>query len=229
MLQYLAPLAQTLLWVLLVAGIVWRFHRPLHGLLEALQRRVESGSGLKAGPFELQAPIRSQSAEEQRAKIESEVKEIRSDTAALAAPNSQDALRDIGNDYLSIEDLALRAVQAAYKVPVNRQVAMGAEAFDGVFSKYEQLYVVEIKYMPGEPKPSRIREGLEVLSKRMIDAGIRKATIVLVLVFENEEHVNGIQSILPQLTIFSAFPVDARLFSKGKLQFQFTPNVLGSR
>src|SRR5436309_3289517 len=51
--DHIAPLIQTALWTGLIAGIVWRFHLAIHGLLTALQKRVETGSTLKAGPFEL--------------------------------------------------------------------------------------------------------------------------------------------------------------------------------
>ncbi len=51
--EHISPLIQTVLWVGLVAAIVWRFHIPIYGILAALQKRVESGASVKAGPFEI--------------------------------------------------------------------------------------------------------------------------------------------------------------------------------
>ena len=36
--EHITPLIQTLLWVGLIAGLVWRFHVPINGVLLALQR-----------------------------------------------------------------------------------------------------------------------------------------------------------------------------------------------
>ncbi|SRR6266568_8807046 len=222
--EHWSPLIQTTLWVLLVGGIVWRFNKPIHGLLEALQKRVESGSGVKAGPFELSPPLRPQNPEEQKAKAETEVQELVSQAPPALPSPADGALNQIRSEYLRIEDLALRAVQVAYNVPINRQVVVGRDAqFDGAFIKYEALYVVEVKYMPGEPRPSRIREALEQASKLLIDAGVHKATIVLALVFDSADHIVGVMPMLPQLTAFSAFPTDVKMFSKSKLQFEFGP------
>jgi hypothetical protein len=222
--EHWSPLVQTTLWVLLVGGIVWRFNKPIHGLLEALQKRVESGSGVKAGPFELSAPVRPQNPAEQRSKAEAEVEELIAHAPPVLAAPAEGALNQLKIEYLGVEDLALRAVQVAYNVPINRQVVVGRDArFDGAFVKYEALYVVEVKYMPGEPKPSRIRQSLEQASKLLIDAGIHKATIILALVFDSSDHIAGLESMLPQLTASSAFPTDVRMFSKSKLQFDFSP------
>lgn len=47
------PLWQTLAWVILIAGLVFAFRKHLYDLAEAIRKRVERGSALKAGPFEL--------------------------------------------------------------------------------------------------------------------------------------------------------------------------------
>ena len=218
--DHVLPFLQTLLWVGLIGGIVWRFNGPLHGLLSALQRRVEAGSGIKAGPFELSAPIRSQLPDEQKEKATAEVQ-------AISQGGSRGPMQQLRDRYVQVEDLALRAVQVAYKIPIGRQVVVGRDArFDGAFTKYENLYVVEVKYLPGEPKPSLIREALEQASKLLIDSGVHKATIVLAVVFDNDEHISNVEVMLPQLTAFSAFPCDVRLYSRSKLLFEYEPNLL---
>jgi len=51
--EHIAPLIQTLLWVSLVGAIVWRFHRSIEEILSALHKRIDGGSNVKAGWFEL--------------------------------------------------------------------------------------------------------------------------------------------------------------------------------
>ena len=42
----IAPLIQTVLWVGLISGIVWRYHKQIHSLIEAIQKRIESVGNL---------------------------------------------------------------------------------------------------------------------------------------------------------------------------------------
>jgi len=51
--EHISSLIQTVLWVGLIGGIVWRFNKPIYELLSALYSRIEAGSTIKAGPFEL--------------------------------------------------------------------------------------------------------------------------------------------------------------------------------
>ncbi|MBI5674056.1 MAG: hypothetical protein HZC50_12650 [Nitrospirae bacterium] len=46
-------LVETLAWVGLVGYVLYRFGTYIEGLLEAFRSRIESGSPIKAGPFEL--------------------------------------------------------------------------------------------------------------------------------------------------------------------------------
>jgi hypothetical protein len=50
---------ETLAWVALVGYVLFRFGRHFEGLLDALRARVQSGSALKAGPFELGQDLQS--------------------------------------------------------------------------------------------------------------------------------------------------------------------------
>jgi len=47
-----APVIETGLGVGLVVWLALRYHKPIHGILAALQKRIESGSAVKAGPIE---------------------------------------------------------------------------------------------------------------------------------------------------------------------------------
>jgi hypothetical protein len=52
------PLFQTLLWIVLIGVTMKMFYRECRGLLEAVRKRVERGSSLKAGPVELGEDLR---------------------------------------------------------------------------------------------------------------------------------------------------------------------------
>ncbi|MBI5410452.1 MAG: hypothetical protein HZA21_00505 [Nitrospirae bacterium] len=46
-------LAETISWVCLAGYVLYRFGKPLEGLLEAFRSRINAGSPVKAGPFEI--------------------------------------------------------------------------------------------------------------------------------------------------------------------------------
>ena len=47
------PLFQTLCWIILIVWLLHRFKAEVAALVGAVQKRIERGSSLKAGPFEL--------------------------------------------------------------------------------------------------------------------------------------------------------------------------------
>ena len=61
------PLAQTLLWVLLILFLVVWLRKPLRDLISVVLQRIASGSSVKAGPFELSELI-PQTPDQQRAR-----------------------------------------------------------------------------------------------------------------------------------------------------------------
>jgi hypothetical protein len=54
----LVPLAQTLAWIGLIVGGLVAFRRQLVRLLDAVEKRIESGAEFKAGPLELGEDLR---------------------------------------------------------------------------------------------------------------------------------------------------------------------------
>jgi hypothetical protein len=85
-LEHWGPLLQTVLWVLLITVILWRYHDPIHGILTALQKRIESGSTVKIGQIEL---IQPQTAQQQTEKLTTEVVEaIQAEQVGYAAEDA---------------------------------------------------------------------------------------------------------------------------------------------
>lgn len=222
--EHIAPLIQTVLWVGLIAGIVWKFHAPIYGLLLALQRRIESGSNVKAGPFEITDQLRPQDPSVQREKAAAEIQEAIGDKSPQAAltNTSRVGATSIHERYFRAEDLVLRAIQTEYGVPVQRQVTAGHDSgFDGVFSFGGKTTVVEVKYIPQQGKSPRMREVIHRLTKIIQQYSWKNTQILLALVFDSDEDIKNQERILSVGFSENAVPVIVRSFSMAQLEAQF--------
>lgn len=224
--QYIAPLLQTLLWVGLVAGIVIRFHKPIHGLLGALQLRIEAGSTIEAGPFKLGSDVKPTPTAQQRERSEIELAQIVNEqltdpvtpgTPSLPAQAEPTKLR---SRFFQAEELALRALQTEFNAPINRQVSIGPglEA-DGAFIKNDELHLVEVKFIV---RPKNARSTIErTLSHYQRGFGAtrrRTVVIVLALVFEYESDVTPSTLEFQEIANSTALRVEVRGFSLKQLQ-----------
>ena len=223
--QHIAPLIQTILWVALIGAIVWRFNQPIHGLLSALQKRVEGGSNLKAGPFELIDQLRPQEPENQKLKIESELLEATPVEPAVQVAATTLPAGMKGNQqavYFQAEDLALRAVQAEYGQPISRQLTAGSDiGFDGVFTVNGRLNIVEVKYIRDIKTIPRLRVSLERLASAITKYNWKNVQLILVVVFEHTEDVPNADVSLLHTVSGLEIPVSIRPFSLIELQRRF--------
>lgn len=227
--EHIAPLIQTFLWVGLIVGVLWRFHAPIYGLLAALQKRVEAGSDVKAGPFELTQRFAPQDPAKQKEKAATELQEVLQATQKLevppAHPLTPEQAATVQAKYFQAEDLVLRAIQAEYGATVSRQVTAGADmGFDGVFVTSGRLNVVEVKYVTSAVGPvqiSRFRSSVERLSSAISRYGWRNAQVILAVVFENSEDLVRGGERLQKLAVASSVPLVIRSYSIAELQLKF--------
>jgi len=222
--EHIAPLIQTILWVGLIAGIVWRFHAPIYGLLVALQRRIEAGSNIKAGPFEITDQLKPQDPNAQREKAAAEIQEAIKDQTPVAAMTNVlgKATASIHERYFQAEDLVLRAIQSEYGAPMNRQVTAGRDSgFDGVFTSGGKTNVVEVKYIAAKGKSPRLKESVHRLTKIIEQYAWQNARIILALVFESQEDVKNQMEILSVAFSENAVPIVVRVFTMAQLRAQF--------
>ena len=224
--QYIAPLIQTIFWVALIGAIVWRFNKPIHGLLSALQKRVEGGSNLKAGPFELIDQLRPQEPEKQKQKIEAELLEAAPSEPALQIESAQSVPAGLKTSqqavYFQVEDLALRAIQSEYGQPMSRQLTAGSDiGFDGVFTVNGRLNIVEVKYVRDIKTISRIRLSLQRLVDVIAKYNWRNVQLILVVVFEHAEDVPNADISLLHSVKGLEVPVSIRPFALKDLQKRF--------
>jgi hypothetical protein len=83
--EHWGSLVQTVLWVGLIGGAIIWAHKPLHGILTALQKRIEAGSEIAAGPFSLK-DLKPQPAEQQVEKAKAEVIQAPTEPAQIPSP-----------------------------------------------------------------------------------------------------------------------------------------------
>ncbi|MEQ8663328.1 MAG: hypothetical protein RLW62_21135 [Gammaproteobacteria bacterium] len=206
-------LLETLLWVGLVAGLAWRYDAHLGALLQALRRRIEAGGAVKAGPFEL-GPLRALDVDEQRAKVAREL--------SLLAPGSADAeddARALERRYLHAEDLALRAVQAEFGVPLQRHVTGGRDnGFDAVFEQDGHRTVVAVVYLPQACDDAAIASRLAALAAAVQAYRWAGATLLLVLVYEETAAAAPSDVAVAALVAHSALPLVVRRYGVGALE-----------
>jgi len=181
--ESVAPLLQTVLWVGLIGVLAWRFHKNIDALLGAIQKRIESGSRVKAGPFELDA-LQPQDAEQQKQKLDEELFEVKQEVSIGEQASSEGKLR---SRILQTEDLALRAIQEEFGAPISRQVKIGTDLrADGAFTRNGHVYLVEVKYIERVYNASFIaRTALRAVSTfKKYNFG--NATLLLALVYHDD-------------------------------------------
>ncbi len=222
--EHVAPLLQTILWVALIGGIVWRFNKPLHGLLTALQSRIDQGSNIKVGPFEISQAVRPQPVEQQVKRTEAEVTEViqaqdeESDTEANSQPREA-----VKSRFLEAEDLALRAIQVQYGKPISRQLSLGPDfGVDGAFTVDGALNIVEVKYLV---RPSRgyesIRRTLQSFQQLFADNHWRRVTVILAVVLQYPSDMEKTKSDLSAIAAQFDFQVAVHCYSVSELRAQF--------
>lgn len=218
--EHVAPLIQTILWVALIGGIVWRFNKPIHGLLTALQHRVEGGSTIKAGPFELADQLRPQEPKAQKEKVAAELLEV----APPQLPTPQVIQGRKTNQALlfQVEDLALRAIQSDYGEPISRQLSAGSDyGFDGVFTINGRLNIVEVKYVRERSSIPRLRSSLEKIFSAVSKYNWRNVQLILAVVFENAEDIPLSDELLLNTVKDLGIKTIVRPFSLAELQTRF--------
>lgn len=176
------PLFQTALWVALIVWLVLRYHAQLGALIAAVQKRIEHGSSLKAGPFELGEGAKPESVATQKDRLAEESKTT--DASTLAAP----ARESVKSRYLLAEDLVMRKLQAEFGIPIKRQIALGPDArFDGLFAKQGAGYGIEVKYLNRRGSSKELAEMIQQAVQYVAGLGFARFTLILVFVFETED------------------------------------------
>lgn len=219
--QYIAPLIQTILWVGLIAGLVWRFNKPIFDLLDALQERIKYGSAVKAGPFEL-SELKPLTLNAQREKMTTELHELMNVSSPSPPQIPSNSIDSLKSRYLLAEDMALRAIQTEYDVPINRQVTVASDVgFDAAFVLDGSLHVVEVKYSYHKISVEIIRSTINQIISIFDKFNWKNTKILLVLVYEEPP---GVGIDLQQLSLITkdySVPIIIKTYSFNELERRF--------
>jgi len=207
----------------LVVGVVWRFNKPIDALLFALRSRIESGSRIKAGPFEISEQLQPLAPEAQRRKAARDLEElVKLETSEESLDTNRAAMRPsaLQSRYFQAENLALRAIQAAYGVTIQQQVTAGTDmGFDGAFVLAGRLHVVEVVYSIHRINLQKMMHDIERITSAIRKYGWKNVTIDLVLVAEAASQFDDEQ--ISQISQLSCVRVAIHQFLLDDLRRQF--------
>jgi hypothetical protein len=177
------PLLQTAVWVGLIVWLVLRYKEQATSILVAVQKRIEHGSSVKAGPFEIGESVKTQSLPEQKARLHDEANDS-GESAVITPPK----LRTERTKHLLVEELAIRKVQAEFGTPVTRQVTIGhGIGLDGMFTKGGAAFGIEVKYIRNEQFHHHWIAAMDRVFRSIENLGWRRFTFIFVVVFERRE------------------------------------------
>ncbi len=215
------PLFQTLLWVLLIGGGLWRYHAQVADVLEAIRDRVRKGSKITTPFFELGESPPVQSEESQKRELLAEVRDATDqDTEAPLH------LRFVYDRAFLAEELAVRELQSEFGVSINRHVAVGPDAgLDGMFAKDGRGYGIEIKFTR-RPLPQDIaRNAVQKLQLHTTRLGWRRFTLVLAVIHGNDDaDLAAEQARIEAVTKKIGYDVIVRVYSFSELARKFGMN-----
>lgn len=232
--EHWAPLLQTILWVGLIGGIAYRFHKPIQGLLEALTERIKGGSDVTAGPFSVKS-MQSLAVPEQAARANQEIDEANEAAHAPALPAPADEAQpptppvstpaptpQFRAQYFQAEDLALRAVQAEFGQPISRQVTGGRDkGFDGAFVLNNRLNIVEVKYVAKAPPKALLQQALHRIQSYVASNNWKSVNVVLVAVVDRTTDIEPTLKRLTAVADEASLPTVARVYALSELQAKF--------
>lgn len=222
MLKALAPFAalgQTLVWVLLIVGLVMWLNGPIKKILEVIYTRVDAGNAIKVGWFEL-AELKTLSREQQRIKAQEEIAILGEQRDTLQCSETKG--KSIASIYFESEDLALRAVQTEYGVPLVRQVegVRGAQ-FDAAFVKDGCLHVVEVKSFNKSFGLERLRSSIGRIADATRQMGGPKAHLIVAIVYTGTENQSEVKTKIGEVLMNLSLEVDIRVYSLENLRKEF--------
>jgi hypothetical protein len=214
------PFFQTLLWISLIGGSLWRFNSQVTDLLEAIRDRVSSGANIKAGPFELGQSPPSQSAADQKREISAEVAEA---TTTTTTPDPSILPAQIRTDAFLAEDLSIRELQLEFGVSIGRHVALGRDGgIDGMFAKDGRGYFVETKYLRRPIPHDLVSKTIDQFRRYVSRFHYKNVAMVFVVVFDYDSvDLDSEKNKIEELVAEADFDVHVRAYSFNQLKQKF--------
>jgi hypothetical protein len=228
LIEALGPIIKTLLFFAAIIIALFVFKKELREILNVIIQRLKSGSGVKAGPFEL-SELKQQDEKTQRETLAEEVTEVVDSISQIQYDDIdhnkfiKQTRSELTETYSQAESFGLRAMEVDVGVPIKRQVSIrgGAKA-DGVFVIDGVYHVVEVKFTPSVISRS-------VLSKLIYDFNkirsiFRKVVfhIVIVTGADDMKDANH-KAISDVMTQYAPGTIIAKVYTMSELRKRFLP------
>lgn len=222
-LKEVVPLIQTTFWALLILASILVFRKPLVAILNVVKERVEGGSGIKAGGFEL-SELHPQSVQAQSEKLQREVEQsVAGSTDGTEEHNTKhEPTADVREVFLQAEDLALRALQEEFQAAISRQLSVGSGIqVDGSFVVDGQMHIAEVRVVRGRRDIFNIRKSFDQLVGYINRLHWRNVRLILVIVFWGEQDEEDFRSTLSELLETAPCEAEARYYRLNDLRAKF--------
>jgi len=228
-LEKMAPVFETLLWVLLIVFLAWRFSNTIAQLMLNLGNRINS-LHIKTAAGEITADLRPIPEEKVSAHADSEVVAQSEGSDAPGIPSASSlpefsrstrSRAEALKQYYEAEDFVIRALEQEFGVSILRNVQTRTSIeMDGFFVHQETPYVIEVK-MARPAATGAVREALTSLVGRLKrDRRFDNARVIMALVYTEEWKQSSRQKI--ETALFAIEPtVQIRWFSLSDLQRRF--------
>ena len=220
----IVPLFQTLLWLLFSSILIWYYRNELTQLINAIINRIISGSEIETPWFKLKG-LQTQTPEQQAKKAERDFAEVNEPEIAIqpTTPTRTEVTPEVLRaKSFQAEDLALRAIQAEYGVPISRQLQAGQNLpLDGVFVKEGTAYIVEVKYSRGSYATGRVQMLLSHMLAGITKFHWRNVKLLLAVVYDDTVDLEKEQTRLAEAVKDSVVDVEIRCFSFKHLAAKF--------
>jgi hypothetical protein len=182
--EQLFPFLSTLLWVGLIAGLIYIYRSHIEAFLETVNGRLKDGAPFEIGNIKL--GIRPQTPEQQRQKLENEITQAVQEEGPIPVHQDLADRNILKATYFTAEDLALREIQAEFGVPVNRQIQTAGVTFDGIFAIDATAYLVEVKLVRSEKTDLIARRSINQFAESIASLKWKNARGLLVVVYDND-------------------------------------------
>lgn len=216
----LIKLISSLIWPLVIIYFLWRFRPELAALINRTRQ-------VKIGDNHLLADLHTTPPAVEADKATREYEDLKQEGSSDNNTTQSTAGKLIQKkDFLLIEDLALRAVQADYATPIRRHLTGGRDpGFDGVFSINDTLIIIEVKYFRNKIISSKVQETVHKLECLVRQYGWPKVQLMLVVVYDNINDSLSQSNELIKHAKTEVLPVIVKTYLLQDLEARFSVNA----
>ena len=234
-LQAYIPLFQALIWPIVVLVAIVLFREHICSIIEAVRNRIATGSGIKAGLFEM-PPTETSSAREQVAKLELEASEevvpLPTSESNSKSPSSSSTIsaadhREFMASIMLAEDLVMKKISAELNLKIVRNVKVASDSryiFDGVAVVEKKFIAIEVKMLKSENMikhiTTRSLDRLNTYYTSLSDDAKRNFSLIFAVVIQEGAPDSFLKQI-DRVRIMYQFPIHTLCYNFADLKNEF--------